>query len=488
MKKLLFCVFLLFVFTSTVYSQATIQSNKEKFLSDFDLYYNILKKAHAGLYKYHSEQEIERFFSILRAKINDQTDLISFYNQLSAIASYIGSLHDSVGLPDSLKKEMYLRKEYFPYPVKLIDSKLLFNMDGKAIPAGAEILSVNGTMVKDILPELYELCTADGYNTTGKAPDINSKFPWLYRLKFGPNQEFKIIYQPYPGKKRLTTVLSASTYDDFKTMFANRHSLALDTVLLRKHAFEIVNNGNTGILTINTFSMGGPKNPKHLAFKEFLRNTFSTMRDRNIKNLIVDIRKNGGGSDPNDLMTFSYLAHKPFKENAEAFTIFQDVPYKQFIIPADTAELKDLGEELKDEHSECSNGRYYQNQKFNPLWQPDSLAFNGRVYILSGPAVASAASLFGSLAKSEGNVRIVGEESMGGYYGHTGHIPLSYFLPYTKILVTFSVVDLKQYVQPNKQIPAGRGIMPDYKVGQSQLDFIKNKDTVLEYALKDISN
>lgn len=487
MKKQLFCIVLLFVFTNALYSQDTAgRLNKEKFLSDFDLYYNILKKAHAGLYKYHSEPEIEHFFKSQRALISNETDIISFYNQLSAIASYIGSLHDSVEFPDSLKKEMYQRKEYFPYPVKLVDNKLLFNMDGKEIQAGAEILSVNGMKVKDILPELYKLCTTDGYNTTGKIPDINAKFPWLFRLKFGAQQQFEVIYQPYRSKTKLKTLLEASTYTDFKTMSASRHSLALDTILFRKHAFQLANNGNTGILTINTFSLGGPKNPKHLAFKEFLKNTFSTLRNKDVKNLIVDIRKNGGGSDPNDLMTFSYLAHKPFKENAEAFTIFQEVPYKQFIIPADTAELKDLAEELKNEHSELSNGRYYQNQKFNPFWQPDSLAFKGKVFILSGPAVASAASLFGSLVKSEGKAKIVGEESMGGYYGHTGHIPMSYFLPCTNILFTFSVVDLKQYVQTNKQIPVGRGIMPDYKVSQSQADFIQNKDTVLEYALKNI--
>lgn len=486
MKKLLLFVGLFFTFTSGVFAQTTAATtlNKEKFLSDFDLFRKILEKAHAGLYKYHSEHETDYYFNVQRKLITDKTDIISFYNQLSSIASYIGSLHDSVELPDSLKKEMYQHKEYFPYPVKLINNKLLFNMDGKEIPAGAEILTINGVKVKDLLPKLYELSTADGYNTTGKSTDINSKFAWLYRLKFGPSQQFKVTYQTYPADSRLETTLQASTYNDFKTSYTTRHSLALDTVLYRKHAFQIVNNGSTGVLTVNTFSLGGPKNPKHLAYKEFLKNTFKTLKDKNIQNLIVDIRKNGGGSDPNDLMTFTYLAHKPFKENAEAFTIFQEVPYKQFVIPADTAELKDLDEELKDEHSELSNGRYYQNEKFNPFWQPDSLAFKGKVFVLSGPAVASAASLFGSLVKSEGNAKIIGEESMGGYYGHTGHIPMSYFLPDTKILFTFSIVDLKQYVKPNKKIPAGRGIMPDYKISQSQADFIQNKDTVLEYALK----
>jgi hypothetical protein len=68
---------------------------------------------------------------------------------------------------------------------------------------------------------------------------------------------------------------------------------------------------------------------------------------------------------------------------------------------------------------------------------------------------------------------------MGGYYGHTGHTPVMYELPNTKIRVKFSIVDLRQDVRRRRRFPRGRGVLPDYAVQQSLTDFIQQHDAVL---------
>ncbi|WP_315815241.1 hypothetical protein [Paraflavitalea speifideaquila] len=87
------------------------------------------------------------------------------------------------------------------------------------------------------------------------------------------------------------------------------------------------------------------------------------------------------------------------------------------------------------------------------------------------------------MVKSEGYATLIGEETMGGYYGHTGHNKVAYELPHTRINFSFSVVDLQQYVTPKRDIPFGSGILPDKIVTQSQNDFIENRDAVMHYTL-----
>lgn len=464
----------------------TFSQNKKELISDFDIYQSILEKAHSGLYKYHSKTEVDSVFAVHRKKINEKTNLVDFYKQVSAVLAYIGSLHDEISLPDGEKKKLAAEAAFFPYPVKLIDGKLLINASEGKIPAGAEVLSINGKKVKDILPALYKYYTTDGFNITGKAEGFKASFPWYYRLEYGLPVSFKIDYKAYTEKQTRQVMLKPVTWKEYSVAYKKRYSLAFDTATGDDYSFRLIDSLNAGILTVPSFSLGNASSKKHAAYKKFLQETFTVLRQKNIQHLIVDIRENGGGSDPNDLLTFSYLARQPFKENAKAFTIFQELPYKEYS-EEDTADIRDLEENFHDEHNQFMNGRYYQNPSYNPYWQPDSLAFKGKIYLLVGPAVASAASLFASLVKNEGYATVIGEESMGGYYGHTGHNSVAYHLPHSGFSLTVSTVDLEQFVTSKKDTPFGRGIMPDIEVHQSQEDFMKNRDAVMERTLQLIS-
>lgn len=68
----------------------TFSQNKKELISDFDIYQSILEKAHSGLYKYHSKTEVDSVFAVHRKKINEKTNLVDFYKQVSAVLAYIG--------------------------------------------------------------------------------------------------------------------------------------------------------------------------------------------------------------------------------------------------------------------------------------------------------------------------------------------------------------------------------------------------------------
>ncbi len=206
--------------------------------------------------------------------------------------------------------------------------------------------------------------------------------------------------------------------------------------------------------------------------------------------LIVDVRNNGGGSDPNDLVTFSYLTQKPYRENKSAYINFQNIPFLPYFVYEETETEKKLEEkndfeaELKEEYPILKRKKYPQDPKFNRLLQPDKNTFKAQVYLLISPRVASAGSLFASLVAGKTNATVIGEETMGGYYGHNGHTPIEYELPNTKIKTQFSIVNLEQDVPKKPNHMFGRGVIPDYKVSQTFDDFIKNRDAQMEYVLK----
>lgn len=81
------------------------------------------------------------------------------------------------------------------------------------------------------------------------------------------------------------------------------------------------------------------------------------------------------------------------------------------------------------------------------------------------------------------NCIVIGEESMGGYYGHNGHTPFEYKLPYSKIITSFSIVNLEQDVPKKDKQKYGRGIIPDYQISQTLDDFLNQRDTQLNFTI-----
>ena len=134
---------------------------------------------------------------------------------------------------------------------------------------------------------------------------------------------------------------------------------------------------------------------------------------------------------------------------------------------------------------EKDNGLYQgplsQDQKIR---EPNENAFTGTIYLLISPQVASAGSLFAAMVAGNKNTIVIGEETLGGYYGHNGHTELGYILPKSKIETFFSVVNLEQDVPKKANQRYNRGVVPDFNIPQTFEDYLNQKDTQMEFAIK----
>lgn len=470
----------------------------EKLKQDLTIFREIREKANSGLYKYRTKKQIDSIYSWAFSQIDKPKTLPEFYKVILKITDFEGSVHNDTTLPDEFLNKFSSGNVFFPYPVKLIEDKLVINFQNSEIPIGSQIYSINKIKTNKIIKDFYKYYTTDGYNISGKSIGLTGPFAKYFELEYGPQKSFLVEYSLPNSAQKLTKKVTGVSNEIRKENFKNRFSLPIDSLQFNKaknkYSFKIISQ-NTALLSIHTFSIGkNAKAKEHLVYKKYLDSCFQYLGKNNqIKNLIVDIRNNGGGSDPNDILTFSYLTQKPYRENTSAYISFQEIPLSNYFVYDEKEPQKQLEEkndfeaDLKEEFPKLEEEKYPQDEKFNLLLQPNVNNFKGQIYLLISPRIASAGSLFGSLVTGNTNAITIGEETMGGYFGHNGHTPVEYELPNTKIKTKFSIVNLVQDVPKKTNQIFGRGIIPDFEVKQNFDDFMQNKDTQFEYTLKLIS-
>ncbi len=472
------------------------QFSQKKMLKDFGIFKKISIQSNSGLYKYKTKQQIDSIYKWADNQIESFTNYRDFFNLLSTVSNFEGSCHNDISLPkkysENLRKETY---GYFPFPIKLIDGKWLVNIDSNEFPLGTEIIAINDEGIYKIIQELYLYFPTDGNNLTGKRIGLMTSFSKYYRLNFGLTQKFKIKYINPISKQLETKNIESVGYKTYLKNFRSMHSMSVDQFYYadlkenQKYNYKQLDS-NTGILTIHTFDMGNETTKEHKKYKQFLDSIFVDIKTKGIKNLIVDVRNNGGGTDPNDLVTYSYLTNRNFQENKEAWVSFKKIPFikyydtkiPRFIRPLVVGKFN---KEFQTIFSKEKKGRFYQDEKSDDhkIRTPNQNAFTGNIYLLISPKIASAGSLFAAMVAGNENTKTIGEETMGGYYGHNGHSPLSYKLPESKIVMTFSVVNLEQDVPRKNNQKQYSGIIPDYEITQTFYDFIKNIDTQMNFTL-----
>jgi len=475
--------------------------SKKKMKKDFEVFKEIRLKANSGLYKYRTKEQIDSTYNWAEKEIRKSHSYLDFYNIICQLTDFEGSTHNDTELPNKYLK--ILRQEsfgYFPYPIKWIEGKWVINYKDGEIPLGSEIVEINGMPMAQVIDDLHKYYNTDGQNITGKRIGIRTSFPKYYRFTYGQQEKFDVIFIRNNSDSKEKKTLKSAGYLKYYKNFNRRHSKPFDQLYYAnlpenlKYSFKKLDT-LTGILTINDFSIGNESSKGHKTYVAFLDSVFTKIKTENLKNLILDVRLNGGGDDPNDVVTYSYLTARNFQESKQVWISFQKVPLLKYYDTPFPRFLRPLGvgkhnRRIRNRFPIEKNGKYYISEAENEMKvrTPNENAFTGSIYLLTSSAVASAGSLFASMVAGNENTIVIGEETMGGYYGHNGHTFFGYVLPKSKIITAFFIDNIEQDV-PNKENQFyNRGIIPDYEIPQSFEDFLNNEDTQMEFVLKLIEN
>lgn len=456
---------------------------------------SIREKANSGLYRYRTVQQIDSIYSWAFSATKKAMPITDFHKIILVLTDFEGSNHNGTRLPFKGNMMFDRTRGYFPFFMKWVDGKMLVNYQGGEIPLGSQVVSVNGIPDAELRKRFYKYFTTDGYNLTAKERlAAEDAFGWLFPFEMGTLDVLEIGYK-LPGSDRIETIrMKTVSADENSRRYFNRYSAPADSLLnyefQPKYSFVRIND-STARLNFRIFTMASnAEDPEFAVFSHYLDSIFTFIKQENITHLILDVRNNPGGNDPNYEKVFTYLTDRSFYENKGAYILFSKIPYPEYIKKESEDKenqkrmVKSQDDYLKSVFTVKQGNYYLQHPDFNPVYHPDSNRFEGKLYLVINEHVGSAASHFASLVRGYSNATVVGIETSGGYYGHNGHYPIEYTLPNSGITTRFSIVHVDQDAPLRKDQPVGHGIRPDYTVPLSFGDFMNQEDSQVKFVLK----
>ena len=240
---------------------------------------------------------------------------------------------------------------------------------------------------------------------------------------------------------------------------------------------DYYNKTATGILTINSFNEENSEK-----FHQLIDSLFTRIRTSNLKNLIIDLRRNEGGAEGYEDYVFSYLTSQPYRKykyveaSGFSYSFLQNTNY------ASPERQLELEKELREEHYLESDGRIYRKKGILTPETPKVNSFKGNIYVITSGLTYSGGAEFVSLIKGHRKATFIGREVGGGYYGNTSGFSIKLTLPNSKISVRIPL--LKFVVDVKGNIPFGHGVIPDYPLDPTIDEYLKGYDTELEFAKK----
>jgi hypothetical protein len=446
--------------------------------ADFTEFMQILKKAHPALYAYTPQQKLENLADSLAGTIKGNISQRELFNLLSQVVGKISCAHTNLYLPDASLEAIGKQRYFFPYPLTLIENRLVVNIAGESLPEGSEILRINGQPAAELLNNMAMYNSTDGLRNGLRRQLAANDFGYQYFLRYGPKKNFSVEYAaPDSAAKPQTAELNAISLDNLNSRIRNERYYFDPTDV--DYDFYTVEAGGYAVMKVRTFEYDSYS--KDEAFENFCKNSFALLRMKpGIRTLVIDIRENAGGNYSNCHLLFSYLAQQPVQEYKQVSTRIKRLPESNLLAQEySSGATDDVTELLNDNFYRATNGKYYIADSLNTLVKPLAARFGGKVLVVVNNEVSSAASYFASLVKNTGRGKIVGDETRGGAYMHNGFKNIVYELPNSKIQFAFSIANVIHSMA--NAADYGKGVQPDYPKPSGWEDFQKNRDSQLNF-------
>ena len=240
-------------------------------------------------------------------------------------------------------------------------------------------------------------------------------------------------------------------------------------------------NPVTAYLSVPTFS-----NKRYRAagakFPDTIKARFTEIARGGARNLILDLRENGGGSEPNESILFSYLTsrllHKYAAVEARGSAVsITSNSGKHF----ETTVFDD--EELRGQRR-INGGRLLRLNKapegLMSRWAVFAPVFHGRLVVLAGGRTFSGGAELASMLWHTHRGVFVGEEVGGSDQGNTSGYSWNVVLPNSGLRLSVPLLQFRLNWRP---MQADRGVFPQCDVPPEVMEIGNRKDKAWRVAL-----
>jgi C-terminal processing protease CtpA/Prc len=233
------------------------------------------------------------------SQLKTTTDTKAYYRLLMRFYSELKDGHTNVYPPDAIRNDFYSRP---PMRTALIEGRVFVtevwsdSLRRTGIIPGLEILRIDDQPVID-----YAEKNVAPYQSSSTPQDMQVR-EFNYALLAGPDQPVNLTCKE-PGGRTWTKAVARSGYSDIK----------------RSPSVEFRRIGTIGYLTINNFEDNSIPKQVDSLFPQI----------DNTSALIIDIRKNGGGSSNNGLAVLAMLTDRPFAISSAKQRKYISRPYEE---------------------------------------------------------------------------------------------------------------------------------------------------------------
>jgi len=460
--------------------QAPLKYSPKELQEDYSIFRKALETTYPSLYRFTDSLIMTKYLDDNAKLLNQPESEKEFYKLIATTCARINDEHLIPRPSNAYYLSLKNTHHYFPFSLKIINRRfyvLKTAQPNSAIPAGSEIISINGRSVEEILNILLPTIPSDGYVQTFNIRHLEdysmteeeNLFDLNYPIFIEDTDSYRIEFIDVTdrSKKKITTVTGLD-YKSYKNFFYSRTKLVapLEFKYLKK---------NVAYLRISSFLKWHRTRFKQ-DFYTLYNSVFKELNSKHTPNLILDLRNNEGGDGTGEKL-LTYLLTKPYKHFESAELKFVGYP-----------PVVDYLEDRKDVFFADSlvyrtnTGMYGLKKTYMPLLgeqQPDSNNYKRNLYVLINGASGSMASVVSSFLKGNGRGVFIGEESGGAMEGVTARYGATLVLPNSKIRVSIGLLKTTNAVAFAK----GRGVYPDYDVTPEIDDILKGNDTELNFAL-----
>ena len=448
--------------------------------SDIELAREALQTLHPGYDRYTPAGELDALWDALEARAAGGIDRGTLYLELSRILAAIRCDHTKAELPKDMAEARSNTPVYLPFRFKLFANRMYVDVSGDAaLERGDEVIAIDGIEVSTWLARVDPLIPVDG-DTDATKPLIIE-----YGTEFmgGALDHFAPFLEPLAATASLrvrsanaearTVEVDRIDYEAWQALTGEkRYSRNFDAAL------RFATIGDDGAyLAVDTFV--NYRRPVDAV--EFLQPYFRRLKDEGRDKLIVDLRRNGGGSNDAQTALLRYLIRKPVLQTEGLLTRFSAIPGS--IRPhLDTWERAALDPDPA--WFEATDDGYYRFVAGPPPAPVDPLpdAFTGNLVILTSGVNASGVTHMLANLRTHGDIRFVGEKTGGAPTGATANILYYLTLPESGILVR--VPAQRTLIANRNALPARDGLAPDVAVTVTADDWFADRDRVLEVATR----
>lgn len=450
---------------------------------DFALLRQALEEGHPGLYWYAAKVDMDSAFALTARQLTREMTEEEFRKHLSPLITRIRCGHTGIFL--SKKSERYFKKNrppLLPFETGFYGGKLYVtenHSSDSTLRAGSEVLAIEGEPVERMAFLMRALIPADGYNQTHKNVRISSSFPGYYRLLYGDRDTVSVMVRDSTNAAR-SLRLAPLTPQSFRVLPKVVGQPTPNTPQSkprksdRRRALRFADADSAGasppvaLLNVYTFDDRG--------YAGFYRRAFREIDRRGSKELIVNIRANGGGYSAAGRSLLRYLMDSSFRFSASMIAPRRRLSFGRHLTakPLRFVARNFFSKNLPDGRLALRSG----DEVTRPVRRH---RFNGDVYVLTNGGTFSAAAIVAANLQAKRRAVVVGRETGGGRAGcNAAYIPFL-TLPNTDVRVRFPLYRVLTDIASSNE---GRGVRPDYEINYTIREALAGKDLDVRKALQ----